>query len=53
VPAFFCQFIYVVIVYNKDFIRSNTPNNCHTPSYNSVWTYTVFDLVSANQSGFD
>jgi len=45
-----CMF-YLFI--NKYFIRYNTPNGCHTPSYNSVWTYTVFDLVSPNQSRFD
>jgi len=34
-------------------IRNNTANSYHTPSYNSVWTYTVFDSISPNQFGFD
>jgi len=29
---------------------NTTPNSCHTPNYNSVWTQTVFDLVLPNQS---
>jgi len=29
------------------------PNSYHTPSYNSVWMYTVFYSISPNQFGFD
>jgi len=54
VPALLLTFVcFTLGTISKDFIRHNMPDGCHASKYHSVWTYTVFNLVSLIQFGFE
>jgi len=51
--ASFIVFMFYLFI-NKDFYTPQlSPDGCHPPKYNSVWTYIEFDIVLPSRFGFD